>query len=158
MGWHFKIIFATLSEYVFSSPISGFCGLNTRNGIRQSLATFSIASLGESNWWVTLPQSGHRYPSIMFTSRMMGIPLWRRKSMVRVIPRADMSEGWETITTPSSDSMLSKKEKTSLAAHGNKHVISMLLSPRQLAASCLVVSTTEVGSDWGLSPIFRPSE
>jgi hypothetical protein len=30
--------------------------------------------------------------------------------------------------TPSSPEMLSKKGKTSLAAHGNKHVISMLLS------------------------------
>ena len=52
----------------------------------QSLATFSIASLGESNWCVTRPQEGHKYPSIILTSPMIGIPLWRRKSMVRVIP------------------------------------------------------------------------
>jgi len=38
--------------------------------------------------------------------------------MVRVIPRADMSEGWETMRTPSSPEMLSKKEKTSLAVEG----------------------------------------
>ena len=50
--------------------------------------------------------------------------------MVRVIPRAEISEGWVTIIQPSRADMLSKKEKTSLAAHGNKHVISMLLSPR----------------------------
>ena len=38
--------------------------------------------------------------------------------MVRVIPRADMSEGWDIIITPSSDKMLSKKEKTSPAVEG----------------------------------------
>jgi predicted AAA+ superfamily ATPase len=38
--------------------------------------------------------------------------------MVRVIPRADMSEGWDIFITPSSDKMLSKKEKTSLAVEG----------------------------------------
>jgi hypothetical protein len=38
--------------------------------------------------------------------------------MVRVIPRADMSEGWETMRTPSSPEMLSKKEETSLAVEG----------------------------------------
>ena len=92
--------------------------MDIKNGIPQSLATFSIASLGESNWCVTRPQEGHRYPSIMVTSPMIGISLWRRKSMVRVIPRADMSEGWETMRTPSSPEMLSKKEETSLAVEG----------------------------------------
>jgi len=38
--------------------------------------------------------------------------------MVRVIPRAAISEGWVTITQPSSPDMLSKKEKTSLAVDG----------------------------------------
>jgi hypothetical protein len=50
--------------------------------------------------------------------------------MVRVIPRADIPESRLTIPTPSRESMFSKNENTSLAAHGNKHVISMLLSPR----------------------------
>jgi len=92
--------------------------MDIKKGASQSLATFSIASLGESNWWVTFPQSGHRYPSIIVTSPMIGISLWRRKSMVRVIPRAEISEGWVTIIQPSSDSMLSKNEKTSLAVDG----------------------------------------
>jgi len=92
--------------------------MDIKNGIPQSLATFSIASLGESNWCVTRPQEGHRYPSIMVTSPMIGISLWRRKSMVRVIPRADMSEGWDIIMVPSSRLMLSKKEETSLAVEG----------------------------------------
>jgi hypothetical protein len=35
--------------------------------------------------------------------------------MVRVIPRAEISEGWVTISQPSRDSMLSKNEETSLA-------------------------------------------
>jgi hypothetical protein len=96
--------------------------MDIKKGTPLSLATFSIASLGESNWWVTFWQLGHRYPSIMLTSPMMGISLWRRKSIVRVIPRAEISEGWVTIRTPSSPDMLSKNENTSLAAHGNKHV------------------------------------
>ena len=66
----------------------------------QSLATFSIASLGESNWCITRPQEGHKYPSIILTSPMIGIPLCRRKSIVRVIPRADISEGWVIISPP----------------------------------------------------------
>ena len=60
--------------------------MDIKNGIPQSLATFSIASLGESNWCVTRPQEGHKYPSIIVTRPMIGISLWRRKSMVRVIP------------------------------------------------------------------------
>jgi hypothetical protein len=92
--------------------------MDIKNGISQSLATFFIAILGESDWCVTRPQEGHKYPSIILTRHMIGIPLWRRKSMVRVIPRADMSEGWETIRTPSSPEMLSQKKKTSLAVEG----------------------------------------
>jgi hypothetical protein len=49
---------------------------------------------------------------------MIGIPLWRRKSIVRVIPRADMSEGGDIIMVPSSWLMLSKKEETSLTVEG----------------------------------------
>lgn len=76
--------------------------MDIKKGTPQSLATFSIASLGESNWCVTRPQEGHKYPSIILTSPMIGIPLWRRKSMVRVIPRAEISEGWVTIMQPRS--------------------------------------------------------
>ena len=38
--------------------------------------------------------------------------------MVRVILRAEISEGWVTVIQPSRDSMLSKNEKTSLAVDG----------------------------------------
>ena len=38
--------------------------------------------------------------------------------MVRAIPRAEISEGWETIIQPSRADMLSKNEKTSLAVDG----------------------------------------
>ena len=38
--------------------------------------------------------------------------------MVRVIPRAEISDGWVTIKQPSNPDMLSKKEKTSLAVDG----------------------------------------
>jgi len=93
--------------------------MDIKNGIPQSLATFFIASLGESNWCVTRPQEGHKYPSIILTRPMIGISLWRRKSMVRVIPRAEISEGWVTIMQPSRLDMLSKKERTSLAVDGD---------------------------------------
>ena len=42
--------------------------MDIKNGIPQSLATFSIASLGERNWCVTRPQEGHKYPFIILTS------------------------------------------------------------------------------------------
>ena len=35
--------------------------METRNGTAQSLATLSIANLGESNWCVTRPQEGHKH-------------------------------------------------------------------------------------------------
>jgi len=105
--------------------------MDIKKGTPQSLATFSIASLGESNWCVTRPHEGHRYPSIIVPSPMIGISLWRRKSMVRVIPRAEISEGWVTIIQPSRSDMLSKKEKTSLAVDGG-------------------MSASTIGGHWGL--------
>jgi hypothetical protein len=105
--------------------------MDIKNGIPQPLATFSIASLGESNWCVTRPQEGHRYPSIIVTGPMIGISLWRRKSMVRVIPRAEISEGWVTIIQPSRADMLSRNEKTSLAVDGG-------------------ISANTIGGRWGL--------
>jgi len=92
--------------------------MEIKKGTPQPLTTFSISSLGEGNWCVTGPQEGHKYPSIIVTRPMIGIPLWRRKSIVRVIPRAEISEGWVTIIQPSRSDMLSKKEKTLLAVDG----------------------------------------
>jgi hypothetical protein len=68
------------------APHPDFAEWISRTVSRSPWLPFSIASLGESNWWVTLPQSGHRYPSIIVTSHIMRISLWRRKSMVRFIP------------------------------------------------------------------------
>ena len=93
--------------------------MEIKKGTPQPLTTFSISSLGESNWCVTRPQEGDKYPSIILTSPMMGIPLCRRKSMVRVIPRADMSESPVIIPTPSREIWLSKKGKTSLPVEGD---------------------------------------
>jgi hypothetical protein len=50
--------------------------------------------------------------------------------MVRVIPSVKTSEGWVTISTPSSSDIIQKNERTSLAVHENKPAISMLLSAR----------------------------
>ena len=44
-----------------NSPTAGVFGMEIKKGTPQTLATFSIASLGESNWCVTRPQEGHKY-------------------------------------------------------------------------------------------------
>ena len=54
--------------------------MEIKKGTPQPLATFSIASLGESNWCVTRPQEGHRDPSIIVTRPITGITFWRTMS------------------------------------------------------------------------------
>jgi hypothetical protein len=86
-----------------------------------SLICLQTATLRASSTILTLGNEPH-----------YGNPLMAEKSTVRVIPSAEISEGWVTIRTPSSSAICSKKEKTSLAVHGNERTVRRVLS-----AACL---------------------